>query len=50
MLVKILVKNQLTFTNPITEGVTDEVRVQSEEPDSEKPAQRNLSGLFAFCK
>lgn len=27
-----LVKNQLTFTSQITEGVTDEVRVQSEEP------------------
>jgi hypothetical protein len=24
------------------------VRVQSEEPNLEKPAQRNLSGLFAF--
>ncbi|QPG28350.1 hypothetical protein IV493_05880 [Pantoea sp. SM3640] len=24
------------------------VRVQSEEPDLEKPAQGNLSGLFAF--
>lgn len=28
-----LVKNQLTFRNLITEGVIDEVRVQSEEPD-----------------
>ncbi len=28
-----LVKNQLTFTNPITKGVIDEVRVQSEEPN-----------------
>lgn len=33
-----LVKNQLTFSNLIIKGDTDEVRVQSEEPNLEKPA------------
>lgn len=44
MLVKMLVKNQLNFSNPIIKGDTDEVRVQSEEPDL-----RSLLLKQAFC-
>ena len=32
-----LVNNQLVFTIPLITGVADEVRVQSEEPNLEKP-------------
>lgn len=39
-----LVKIYLTLTKSVTTGDIDEVRVQSEEPDSEKPAYEQ-----AFC-
>ncbi|QNQ60069.1 hypothetical protein [Pantoea sp. MT58] len=48
MLVNMMVKNHPVISIPLIVGDTDEVRVQSEEPELEKPAQGNLSGLFAF--
>lgn len=38
MMVKVLVKNHSISTKPLITGVIDEVRVQSEEPNSKKPA------------
>ncbi len=39
-----LVNIRVTFTNPLITGNTDEVRVQSEEPNLKKPAFER-----AFC-
>ena len=47
-MVNMLVKIWLYLTKALTTGDVDEVRVQSEEPDLKKPAQGNLSGLFAL--
>lgn len=44
MLVNMMVKNNTIISIPLITGDTDEVRVQSEEPDSEKPAYEQ-----AFC-
>ena len=38
MLVNMMVKNHITSTKPLITGDIDEVRVQSEEPNSKKPA------------
>ncbi|MGQ6630959.1 hypothetical protein ACUNDV_24855 [Serratia sp. IR-2025] len=48
MMVNMLVNIWLYLTKAVITGDVDEVRVQSEEPYLEKPAQGNPSGLFAF--
>jgi len=45
-----MVKNHPVISMPLIAGDTDEVRVQSEEPDLKKPAQGNLSGLFVCSR
>lgn len=46
MLVNMMVKNHITSTKPLITGDIDEVRVQSEEPHSEKPAFK--AGFLLF--